>query len=242
MSIFWRTGKSLALSAGIAVALPGGACLAASGSEHQSSASIIAAARQAINEQIEPGRYSNLQVSIKPLDKRLRLAHCDQPLDTHLVQPGTSLGNQVIGVRCEGSKPWKIFVRASVTAEQAMPVLVRALPRNSLIGKDDVVLANFPVPHTGGTYVEKLEYVVGMQLRRDAPANAPIRVNQLETPKVVTRGQRVVVLNQQGGLLIRMTGIAMQDGAEGERIWVKNASSNKQVDGLVNPDGTIQVN
>lgn len=240
MSIFWRLSLSMCLSAGISAAIAGTGH-AAKTAGYQSRQSIVDAAREAIASQPESQRYQNLEVTIRSLDSRLRLSQCDQSLSTSFPRNGKILGNRVVGVRCEGGKPWKIFVRASVTAEQSLPALVRALPRNSLITGDDIHIVDFPASEMGTGYVDNPKDLVGMELKRDVSANTAIRANLLAAPKIVKRGQRVIAFYGLGDLQIRMTGIAMKDGANGDRIPIKNSSSNREVDGVVNPDGTIRL-
>ena len=74
--------------------------------------------------------YDNVKVQVRPLDERLRLPDCEQPLDTFMPPGAPSLGAVNVGVRCASSQPWTIYVRAHISAQRAVPVLARPLARN----------------------------------------------------------------------------------------------------------------
>ena len=57
------------------------------------------------------GRY---EIQVNPLDPRLRMPLCSQPLDASLESPAQPLGRVTVRVRCDGSAPWTIFVPATV--------------------------------------------------------------------------------------------------------------------------------
>ena len=54
------------------------------------------------------------EISVGRLDSRLKLAACDEALETYDSPNGLNGGRGVVGVRCNGSKPWKIYVPVSV--------------------------------------------------------------------------------------------------------------------------------
>ena len=55
--------------------------------------------------------YDDVMVSIRPLDSRLAPAMCDEPLQALPANTTRTLGAVSVGVRCNGTKPWTIYVR-----------------------------------------------------------------------------------------------------------------------------------
>jgi len=184
--------------------------------------------------------YNKVNVSIRPLDEHLQLPNCSHPLET-FIPPGTpSLGNINIGVRCKSPEPWTIYVRSQVSGEVDIPILSRTLARNSIITRDDLVMTSQPLGSQNGILYEP-EQIVGMELTRQLNAGSPIKANHLRPPKVVKRGQQVVLVAGSGGLNVRMKGKANGDAAVGERVRVTNTSSGQQLEGIVNQDGSISI-
>jgi flagella basal body P-ring formation protein FlgA len=86
-----------------------------------------------------------------------------------------------------------------------------------------------------------VEQIIGMELTRSLDAGSTIGVNQLRPPKVIKRGQQVTLVAGAGNLQVRMQGKALGDATAGERVRVTNLSSNQQVEGIANSDGTVSV-
>jgi flagella basal body P-ring formation protein FlgA len=114
------------------------------------------------------------------------------------------------------------------------------LARNSIITRDDLVMTSQPLGSQNGILYDP-EQIVGMELTRQLNAGSPIKANYLRPPKVVKRGQQVVLVAGSGGLNVRMKGKANGDAAVGERVRVTNTSSGQQLEGIVNQDGSISI-
>jgi len=59
-------------------------------------------------------------------------------------------------------------------------------------------------------------------------------------PKLIRRGDQVVIVATTGGISVRMAGTAMADGRRDEQITVKNKSSNRLIKVRVVAPGTVQ--
>ncbi len=185
--------------------------------------------------------YDNVKVQVRPLDERLRLPGCEQPLDTFMPPGAPSLGAVNVGVRCASSQPWTIYVRAHISAQRAVPVLARPLARNTIISEADLTVIDQPIDMAISGVVYEVEQIIGMELTRSLDAGSTIGVNQLRPPKVIKRGQQVTLVAGAGNLQVRMQGKALGDATAGERVRVTNLSSNQQVEGIANSDGTVSV-
>jgi flagella basal body P-ring formation protein FlgA len=63
----------------------------------------------------------------------------------------------------------------------------------------------------------------------------------LKQPVVIKRGDQTVITAGSGGLRVRMTGKALEDGVLGEQIRVQNLSSKRTIQGEVQPDGSVLI-
>ena len=79
-----------------------------------------------------PASQAKQFVSAAKLDPRLRVALCDQPLET-FQQSTTTRGERVTvgGVRCASANTWTLYVPVSVEVEIPVLVLRRALARGA---------------------------------------------------------------------------------------------------------------
>ena len=60
-----------------------------------------------------------------------------------------------------------------------------------------------------------------------------MKTNHLEPDWLVYKNQKITIEHTIGEIYVKMNGIALSNGAKGDRILVKNISSNKTVEGFV---------
>lgn len=236
MTFSWRYSKSVLLCC----------CLFLSAISHadenrQSLSAIVDAAVKASQKQAAQLGYKHVSVETRPLDNRLNLPTCSEPLKTSMANSNNVLGPISVGVQCTGIRPWTIYVRAQVSALQPVPVLTKSLNRNTVITRQDLELVNMPLNSTATGMITDAEQIIGMELVRPMAKGDYLRAKLLRAPKVIKRGQQVALTVNYNGLSIRGQGKAMADAIAGESIRVTNTSSGIQVEGIALPDGTVVV-
>jgi flagella basal body P-ring formation protein FlgA len=114
---------------------------------------------------------------------------------------------------------------------------LRAIRSQSVIGPDDVALAEETVP--GG--VAEIAAVIGREARVTLYPGRPILSGQIGAPALVERNQVVRMHFAQGPLNIVTEGRALDRAGEGEMLRVMNMASRQIVTGSVAADGSIEV-
>jgi flagella basal body P-ring formation protein FlgA len=199
---------------------------------------------QAVEEHIQQ-RLTDIpslpRIEVKPLDRRLSLALCEQPLQTFDPPSLRKLGRTSVGVRCEGAKPWSLFVSAQVSVD--LPVLVASQPlsRGSLVQAAHLELRPTNSDQLYNDYLTESEQAIGKRLRRDVKAGELISNGMLLTPKAVKYGAQVTLISRVAGLEVRMRGKALGQGGIGERVAVQNLSSERTVEGVIRASGLVEV-
>lgn len=184
---------------------------------------------------------SRTHVQIGELDSRLRLSLCDSPLVPFLPPGVNPSGNITVGIRCSGSKPWKLYVSATIKTYARVVVLNKALPRYSKISAEDVRLDEHDVTHVTTPLLSEEKEAVGKHLIRSVSADQPLTYSVLKNPIVVRRGERVTLLYKSPGIEVRGSGTALEEGSTGKRISVKPHGAPRMVDGVVLQPGIILV-
>lgn len=202
--------------------------------------SLRAAAEEFLQKQTA-GLAASPRIEVSSLDPRLRLGLCDQSLEAFFPAGGRTQGNVTVGVRCAGSAPWSIYVPAKVQVYDRVIVAARPMSRGTLLRAGDVELTELDVTSLASGYLTTPDEALGKTLRRNVQLGAAIGPGLIELPKVIRRGERVQILARTGGMEVRMGGEALEDGAEGELIRVRNRSSRRSVEGVVTGPGTVEV-
>lgn len=195
------------------------------------------AALQAASEQ----GLDQVTVRVRPLDQRLRPALCDRELEIVRPHNGRVLGPVSYGVRCSGSVPWTLYLRAEVSASLELPVLAKALPRGTILSRRDLDVVTRRITSRAADIILDPDMAVGMELKRPLPAGSSLRHGHVDLPELVTRGQMVTLVAGGSGVEVRMQGKAMGSGAKGDRLQVTNLASGRRVEGLVLSDGSIRI-
>ena len=89
--------------------------------------------------------------------------------------------------------------------------------------------------------VSDIRQAVGRMTNRRLPAGERISPGFLLTPPIVHRGDSVFIVVRKGALVLRMQGEAMEDGAAGETIRVRNGQSKKIIEAVIRSKDEVEV-
>ena len=155
---------------------------------------------------------------------------------------GTKIASRtIVGVRCNGAKPWKVYVPVNVIVTDDVLVARRTLPRGHLLVADDLVAEQRDVSRLVSGYVSNVEALVGQRLKTQLIAGRLLTPAMLQADIAVKRGQAVTLMINSGGVNIQMGGKALMDGAINQRIQVENTNSGRVVEGIVRSREHVEV-
>ncbi len=200
------------------------------------------AIRQAAADYLAGQNYAiKPTINVAAPDPRLRLPPCASPLEAFAPPGQRGVGTTSVGVRCAGPTPWTVYVQATVALLEQVLVTTHPITRGATLGTSDVQLDVQDVSRLSQGYLTDLKEVDGMIARRSIPAGTVLNLGLVQAPKVVRRGETVILLARASGMEIRMEGRAMSDGAIGDVIRVRNVSSGRVVEGTVVSPGVVEV-
>jgi flagella basal body P-ring formation protein FlgA len=206
----------------------------------QSHESIAEAVRGFIDQNINlPGEY---EVSLTPLDGRLNLPQCAEPLEAFTSNGLIKAGRMTIGIRCNVEKKWSIFTSAIIKIYQMVVVLSQPIQRGEIFTRQHLAIEKREVSNLRDDFVTQIEQIENKQATRQLNTGTIISPRNLAEPKLVKRGDKVVISTAKPEFSIRMNGIAMMDGAKGQLITVKNQNSGRIINATVIEPGLVSVN
>jgi len=206
----------------------------------QSHESIAEAINSFIAQNINlPGEY---EVSLTPLDSRLNLPQCAEPLEAYTTNALIKAGRMTIGVRCNTEKKWSIFTSAIIKTYQMVVVLSQPIQRGEIFTRQHLAIEKREVSNLREDFVTQIEQIENKQATRQLNTGAVISLRNLVEPKLIKRGDKVVISTTKPDFSIRMTGVAMMDGVKGQLIKVKNQNSGRVLNATVIEPGLVSVN
>ncbi len=107
----------------------------------------------------------------------------------------------------------------------------------------DDMLSDLPAETArgAGPFAETRSAAIGKMARLTLLPGAAIPLAALDFPRLVINGGEVKLVYIDGGLEISTIGMALQDGAAGDSVKVRNDDSGVTVMGVVQPDGAVRV-
>lgn len=230
----------IATQIALAVAFTFGLPAAAHATATQSHAAILETARAFLQQQLKanPGRS---EIRLGQLDRRLRLVPCDGALRAFLPAGAAVTGNTSVGVQCTGSAAWKIRVQAQIAIVDRVVISRGFIPRGTVLTREHLTLAEREINAVSQGYIKDMDGALGKQLKYPIREGLIVTPGMLERPALVKRGDEVTILSRGNTFEVRMKGNALANGAEGDRIRVRNLNSSRIIEGTVRADGTVVV-
>jgi flagella basal body P-ring formation protein FlgA len=134
------------------------------------------------------------------------------------------VGNVIFPIEVSaGEESRKVFVRAKVEVFKKVVVAARHIKRGTMISLDDVKLEERDIAMFPQSYYADLEGVLLKETKTSVPRNSTIFEWMIKEIPMVRRGDEVTILVKGPNLLVRTTGMALEDGYEGKWLKVKVA-------------------
>ncbi|HHY47241.1 MAG TPA: flagellar basal body P-ring formation protein FlgA [Firmicutes bacterium] len=188
-----------------------------------------------------PGAEVKVEVTRLPEDILLPVGDVSLSVNT---MPTTRLpGNTtlMVTVLFDG-KPYKnVPVPLDVKVVGQVVVAARTIRRYEVITEDAVRVEKRDISQFYDKAVSSVDEVIGKWAARTIQPGYPIERDCLEEAPVVTRGMRVTIVAEKGGVRVTGIGEALEDGHEGQVIRVRNLDTNRQVQGIVRDAATVEV-
>lgn len=175
------------------------------------------------------------------LDPRLQLPLCSRDPQAFLQRGSKISGRMTVGVRCEGTQPWKVYVTVDVIVTEPVLVAARSLASGHLLTADDVTLATRDVSGLTAGYLSRPEEILGRRLKHSLVEGRVLTPAMMKADVVIRRGQSVTLTIRSKSLNISMEGKALMDGSVNQRIRVENSISRRVVEGVVRSPEHVEV-
>ena len=135
-----------------------------------------------------------------------------------------------------------LLAAAPLRAAETVLTPTRVIYPGEPLGQDSVEPVTLKRPiRDAGAVATDLAAVEGKVARRTLVPGKLIPVSALREPWAVEAGRPVEAVFAKGGLSISLSATALQSGAAGDFVRLRNADSGKTFSGTVMPDGTVRV-
>lgn len=141
----------------------------------------------------------------------------------------------------DGTVERKLWVNAHVDVSKEVVVSNHSLSRHDTITEGDIRLEKMNLAELPADVVTDPLEVIGKRTKRAIDPNLPLKLNFLEVPPLVRRGDLVTIIAESDNLKITTQGIVSENGCKGEMVRVINTNSRKDVYARVVDSRTVAV-
>ncbi len=133
--------------------------------------------------------------------------------------------------------------RLAGRAVETVPVVLatRRLGLGERVGPGDVRLARLRVERVRPGAMQRVDQVIGQQLRRPVANDMPFNPNDVGPPPVVEKNTLVTLLVESAGLSLTAQGRALENAPAGGAVPVMNLVSRTVVEGVAIGPGRVRV-
>lgn len=188
-----------------------------------------------------------IDVAVKQLDRRLRLAYCTDPLTTTWSPGSRAVGRVTVQVACSAPRPWRVHVQATVTMQGLVWTLSRGVSRGDILTRDvlsqqSVTLgANNAAFTSLGTPVRSIDMWLGYEFAQRVNSGKVLNERMLKPARLLYKGDTVVIRHRSQGLELQTKGVALSDAGARQQTQVRNSSSGKIIDVVVVSTGIVEI-
>ncbi|MDR2523730.1 MAG: flagellar basal body P-ring formation chaperone FlgA [Synergistaceae bacterium] len=119
-------------------------------------------------------------------------------------------------------------------------VLTRSVKKGEVLRHGDFTVRQIRV-NKPGVYASAVSEVAGQSLKKNLSQGEPVPLNLITDVTTIERGKRVSIVARDGGLMVKAPGEALESGALGDAIKVRNLSSKAVVTAVVVTADTVEV-
>jgi flagella basal body P-ring formation protein FlgA len=147
----------------------------------------------------------------------------------------------LLAISADGMDAISVRIGGQVSDVVELPVAVARLPAGTIASSDDIRMTRLHANTVHDEVARDSASVIGMQLKRQLQPGVPIPIAELMRPSQVNRGDPVQLQLEVGALSLNGQGIALETGAAGERIRVRNISSQAVIEAVIVAPGVVRV-
>ncbi|HSQ03483.1 MAG TPA: flagellar basal body P-ring formation chaperone FlgA [Burkholderiales bacterium] len=183
-----------------------------------------------------PGRAA---YQVGEIDSQLNVPAC-RALEA-FTPAGTRLwGSTTVGVRCNGSFPWILYVPAEVRVFAEVVHAAGPLAQNQPLTESDLVLQTADLTHLPAGILTDVRSAIGKTVIVSLAAGLPLRGDILRALPVIQQGQAVKLQLQGRGFTVSGEGRALAGAADGQVVPVR-VQSGQVVSGLARAGGVVEL-
>ncbi|MEY3196980.1 MAG: hypothetical protein RLZZ59_348 [Pseudomonadota bacterium] len=122
-----------------------------------------------------------------------------------------------------------------------LPITSRAIKVGTIITASDLSSVRIPISRSNSSYVSSMSDIIGMQTKRNIAVGTLIRNSDLSKPTLIRQNDSISIVYSNDNIKLRTSGVALESGAIGDYIKVRNENTGIVVHGVVKGKNLVEV-
>lgn len=215
----------------------------------------ISTAQQILTvEEIEQGAMDRL-ASILPWDRELLEINIDYKGGDITLPPGTKkliykarTNNTnagriplILKIKVGDTFQKVIRINSRVLVSQEVVKTIRQVRKGERLSNDNIELISIQTERPLKDSMQQIEYALGYEASRNLPNGKILTQRLIKKPALGSKGDKILILAEKGGMKITAPGILKEDGYEDGMVKVLNIQSKKTIYGRLVDANTVKV-
>lgn len=193
-----------------------------------------------VSGEVNPDNSPNIEVTALPLDSRIRIKTCNEALTFDIAQRSHFTRQFPVKVSCNDKvAPWKQFAQVRVKEYIEALVTTKNIGKGELITSDHIKVSRIIKRNMNTGNAISTDTIIGGRAIRNLHRGFQIAAHDV---CLVCKGDDVSIVAQSSNMMIKTSGTAIESGAYGESIKVKNNASDRIVKGTIGELRQVYVN
>jgi flagella basal body P-ring formation protein FlgA len=130
-----------------------------------------------------------------------------------------------------------VTLRGRAWAMKQIPALSRVMSAGEIISADDIRWIATRADRLGGNPILTEDQLLGKAVRRSLRPETPIRLQDVKTPDMVSKGELITIVYELPGLRLTARGKVLANAGSGDIVRVVNLSSNRTIEVIITGPG-----
>ncbi|BCA95935.1 flagella basal body P-ring formation protein FlgA [Legionella antarctica] len=198
---------------------------------------------QTILNELSNYTEGKIQVSANKIDSRLNLKACaEERLFVFNPYQTPVLSSSTMAVKClEEDNHWILYVPFTITIFKTVLVSKNMLVKGTQVKENDIYQTEMDTQKLKSGYFTNKNELIGLVCKHDVAADSPFTPYNIELAKLIHKGEEVTIVANNENLTVSMPGIALNEGALGDTVKVKNRSSKRIIEAQVTGEKRVTV-
>jgi flagella basal body P-ring formation protein FlgA len=191
-----------------------------------------------VTQKIPQPKNSQLKIQVTPIDPRIKITKCNQPLVLNIPENHNSR-NINVQVSCTDNFSWKIYIPVKIITTQAVVIAKQYIAKNSHLTTKNIKVIQKDITKIRGEYYTDITKVIDNKTLKSLTSGAVIAPNNI---CLVCKGESVIIRASRATFTIKTAGKALTNGILGEYVKVKNSRSGRVISARVSGKKQVEIN